>query len=104
MRVTARLTHLKPLHGFLLRNPNVRLFQGYGSEAVVKVKETLGRVDTQECGHIFVVWKCGGKANKSYWILRRLDLTDGSGNNGFQHWTPTVMEQMDLVLRREKEI
>ena len=44
--------YLEPLQGLLLCDSDVGLFQGNWSEAVVEVEQALGRVDTQEGGHI----------------------------------------------------
>ncbi len=90
--------HLEPLHSLLLGDANIGLLQGDGPEAVVKEEEPLGGVHPEEGGHILVVGEGGRETHQADELLCGLDLTDGPGYNGFQDWTPIVMEEVDFIL------
>ncbi len=95
--------HLKPLHGFLLRKANIGLVQGDRPEAVIEEEESLGGVDPEEGRHILVVGQGGRDTDQLHQLLGGLDLMDGSGHNGLQDWTPVIVEEVNLVLRKHRD-
>lgn len=71
---------------------------------IVKVEKALGRINTQKCGHIFVVGEGGAQPNESDFLLGHLNVSDGPGHQSFQDRTSVIMEEVDLILRKEREI
>lgn len=50
---------------------------------VVEVEETLGRIDTQEGSHIFIVGKGSTETDESDILLGHLNVSDGPGHQSF---------------------
>ena len=50
------LTNLQSLHWFLLCDTNILLLQRNRPKAVIKEEQTLCRIHTHKCCHIFVIW------------------------------------------------
>ena len=65
---------LEALHGLLFRNSHIRLLQWHWTVAVVKEEQSLGRIDAQEGGNIFVVRQSGRQTNQTHILLGCLDV------------------------------
>ena len=102
IKTAPSLPYLEPLESLLLRDAHVCLLQRHRAEAVVKEEEALGKVHPQEGGHILVVGQGGRETDQSHHLLRSLNLPNGAGHNGLQHWASTVMKQVDLILGKEE--
>eukprot|EP00123_Amoebidium_parasiticum_P015485 comp22998_c0_seq1/m.36625 comp22998_c0_seq1/g.36625 ORF comp22998_c0_seq1/g.36625 comp22998_c0_seq1/m.36625 type:complete len:337 (+) comp22998_c0_seq1:3951-4961(+) len=89
--------YLEPLERLLLRNADIGLVEGHGSEAVVKVEEALVWLHAQERGHILVVGQRGTQTNKTGKLLCGLYCPDSSCHDSLQNWSSVVMQQVDLV-------
>jgi len=68
--------YLKPLDSFLLRNPNILLFQRNRSERVVEEEQTAVKVDAEKPCNVTVVWQSGRQCHQSHVLLCRLNVTD----------------------------
>mmetsp|Transcript_113777 Transcript_113777/g.326944 ORF Transcript_113777/g.326944 Transcript_113777/m.326944 type:complete len:647 (+) Transcript_113777:4106-6046(+) len=96
--LVADLVHcVEALDRLLVRDADVCLLQGAWAVLVAEVEQALLRVHAEENGDILVVRQGGGQPNQSNVLLRRLDLSDRTGDDGLQHGAAGVVEQMDLV-------
>ena len=54
--IHVELANLKPLQSLLLSDTDVALLKRNRTKAVVKEVKTLGWINSQEGGHVLVVW------------------------------------------------
>lgn len=68
------------------------------AKPVVKIKESLCRINTQACGHIFKIGKSGTEANQTHFLLCQLHITDCPGYQRLEHWSTVVMQKVNFIL------
>ena len=68
---------LKSFDSFFLCDPNKLLFKRHRSEAVVKEKQSLLRVNAKKRRHVFIVRQSGTETNQSHVFLCRLYVPNG---------------------------
>mmetsp|Transcript_9219 Transcript_9219/g.31869 ORF Transcript_9219/g.31869 Transcript_9219/m.31869 type:complete len:371 (+) Transcript_9219:5572-6684(+) len=96
--VIAQLIHqLQALQRLLQCDAQEVLLQRAGPEGVVKDEETLVKVHAEEHGHVLVVRQGGAQAHQPSHLVRGLHLLDGPGHDGFQHGTPVIVQEVDLI-------
>lgn len=66
------------------------------------VTQTCLRVNSKECSDVRIVGQCSTEADDTNHRLRRLNLTDRSGDQYFDNGPSRIMQDMDLevVTRR----
>ncbi|KAF3851095.1 hypothetical protein F7725_012867 [Dissostichus mawsoni] len=67
--------------------------QVLNSIPVIKVEESLGRIDPQAGSHILVVGQCGAEAEQTHILLGQLHVSDGPCHQSFQHGSAVIVQK-----------
>lgn len=65
---------------------------------VVKVKQSLGRIDSQAGGYVFIVGQGGTETDQTDILLGQLHVADGPRHQRLQHGPAVVVQQVDFIL------
>lgn len=68
--------NLKSFHSFLFSDSNELLFKRHGTVAVIKEKQTLGSIDSQECRYVLIIRQSSTESNKADFFLGCLNITN----------------------------
>lgn len=68
---------------------------------VIKIEQAFGWVHSQEGSHVLVVGEGGTQANEPHVLLSHLDVANGSGYQRLQDGSSVIVQQVNLILKRE---
>lgn len=65
---------------------------------VVKVKQSLCRINAQTGSHVFIVGQRGTEADQTHVLLSQLHVADGPRHQGLQNGSTVIVQQVDFIL------